>query len=63
MRFFLYKSQIDIQHSNSNFNINSKFSSIEKFINTIIDLEIISQDHLRLLDSRKTIPYSHISEF
>lgn len=63
MRFFLYKSQIDIQHSNSTFNINSKFSSIEKFINTIIDLEIISQDHLRLLDSRKTIPYSHISEF
>lgn len=43
MRFFLYKSQIDIQHSNSTFNINSKFSSIEKFINTIIDLEIISQ--------------------
>lgn len=63
MRFFLYKSQIDIQHSNSTFNINSKFFSIEKFINTIIDLEIISQDHLRLLDSRKTIPYSHISEF
>lgn len=63
MRFFLYKSQIDIQHSNSIFNINSKFSSIEKFINTIIDLEIISQDHLRLLDSRKTIPYSRISEF
>lgn len=63
MRFFLYKSQIDIQHSNSTFNINSKFSFIEKFINTIIDLEIISQDHLRLLDSRKTIPYSHISEF
>lgn len=63
MRFFLYKSQIDIQHSNSIFNINSKFFSIEKFINTIIDLEIISQDHLRLLDSRKTIPYSHISEF
>lgn len=63
MRFFLYKSQIDIQHSNSTFNINFKFSSIEKFINTIIDLEIISQDHLRLLDSRKTIPSSRISEF
>lgn len=63
MRFFLYKSQIDIQHSNLTFNINSKFSSIEKFINTIIDLEIISQDHLRLLDSRKTIPSSRISEF
>lgn len=63
MRFFLYKSQIDIQHSNSTFNINSKFSFIEKFINTIIDLEIISQDHLRLLDSRKTIPSSRISEF